>query len=95
MRLSLAVLLVFIVDMSVYPAMFADVKMSALFAAIMRAPTSGIVLMVEITPNYSHILPLMLIRLMPTTVAQPGISGSICYNYDRKAPKNSSLKAIY
>jgi CIC family chloride channel protein len=42
-----------------YPAAFAVVGMAALFAAIVRAPLTGIVLILEMTENYSLMLPLL------------------------------------
>lgn len=59
-----------IVDISVHPAMFAVAGMGALFAAVVRAPVTGIVLVVEMTQNYSLILPLMVTCLTATTVVQ-------------------------
>lgn len=41
------------------PAVFAVVGMAAFFAAIVRAPLTGIVLIVEMTGNYEQILPLL------------------------------------
>jgi CIC family chloride channel protein len=57
-------------DMSVHPGMFAVAGMGALFAAVVRAPVTGIVLVVEMTQNYSLILPLMVTCLTATTVVQ-------------------------
>ncbi|HEV8238849.1 MAG TPA: H(+)/Cl(-) exchange transporter ClcA [Thermoanaerobaculia bacterium] len=42
------------------PTAFAVVGMGALFAAIVRAPLTGIVLILEMTENYSLMLPLLL-----------------------------------
>lgn len=58
------------IDMSVYPGMFAVAGMGALFSAAVRAPITGIVLVVEMTNNYSLILPLMVTCLTSTTVMQ-------------------------
>jgi CIC family chloride channel protein len=41
------------------PAVFAVVGMAAYFTAIVRAPLTGIVLIVEMTGNYSLVLPLL------------------------------------
>ena len=57
-------------DMSLHPGMFAVAGMGALFAAVVRAPVTGIVLVVEMTQNYSLILPLMVTCLTATTVVQ-------------------------
>jgi chloride channel protein, CIC family len=42
-----------------FPAVFAVVGMAAYFAAIVRAPLTGIMLIVEMTGNYSLMLPLL------------------------------------
>ncbi len=57
-------------DVTVEPEMFAVAGMGALFAAVVRAPITGIVLVVEMTENYSLILPLMVTCLTATTVVQ-------------------------
>ncbi len=41
------------------PAVFAVVGMAAYFTAIVRAPLTGIMLIVEMTGNYEHMLPLL------------------------------------
>ena len=58
------------IDMSVHPGMFAVAGMGALFAAAVRAPITGIVLVVEMTHNYLLILPLMVTCLTATSVVQ-------------------------
>ena len=58
------------VDPSIHPGMFAVAGMGALFASAVRAPLTGIVLVVEMTQNYSLILPLMVTCLTSTTVVQ-------------------------
>ncbi|MCX7116507.1 MAG: H(+)/Cl(-) exchange transporter ClcA [Legionellales bacterium] len=57
-------------DTTVHPQMFAVAGMGALFAAVVRAPVTGIVLVVEMTQNYALILPLMVTCLTATTVVQ-------------------------
>lgn len=57
-------------DLSIHPGMFAVAGMGALFAAAVRAPITGIVLVVEMTQNYSLILPLMVTCLTSTLVVQ-------------------------
>jgi CIC family chloride channel protein len=57
-------------DMTVHPGMFAVAGMGALFAAVVRAPVTGIVLVVEMTQNYSLILPLMVTCLTATIIVQ-------------------------
>lgn len=51
-------------------SMFAMAGMGGLFAACIRAPLTGIVLIVEMTQNYQMILPLMITCLTATTVVQ-------------------------
>jgi CIC family chloride channel protein len=55
---------------ALYPGMFAVAGMGALFAAVIRSPLTGIVLVVEMTQNYSLILPLMVSCFTSTTVVQ-------------------------
>ena len=57
-------------DLTAGPGVFAVAGMGALFAAVVRAPVTGIVLVVEMTQNYSLILPLMVTCLAATTVVQ-------------------------
>ncbi|MCC5792978.1 MAG: H(+)/Cl(-) exchange transporter ClcA [Legionellaceae bacterium] len=57
-------------DSTIHPGMFAVAGMGALFAAAVRAPVTGIVLVVEMTQNYMLILPLMVTCLTATTVVQ-------------------------
>ncbi len=57
-------------DASTQQGMFAVAGMGGLFSATVRAPMTGILLMVEMTQNYSLILPLMVICLTATTVSQ-------------------------
>ena len=58
------------VDTSIHAGMFAVAGMGALFSACIRAPITGIVLIVEMTQNYQLILPLMVSCLTSTTVIQ-------------------------
>jgi len=57
-------------DLSVHPGMFAVAGMGALFAACVRSPITGVVLVIEMTQNYSLILPLMITCIASTTVVQ-------------------------
>lgn len=59
-----------IVDFSIHPGMFAVAGMGGLFAAAVRSPITGVVLVVEMTQNYSLILPLMITCITSTTVMQ-------------------------
>lgn len=60
----------FIFDLTIDPGMFAVAGMGALFSAVVRAPLTGVVLVVEMTQNYNLILPLMVSCLTATTVMQ-------------------------
>ncbi|MDI9819287.1 MULTISPECIES: H(+)/Cl(-) exchange transporter ClcA [unclassified Legionella] len=57
-------------DTTVHAGMFAVAGMGALFSAAVRAPVTGIILVVEMTQNYSLILPLMVSCLTSTTIVQ-------------------------
>ena len=61
-----------------HPGIFAVAGMAALFSATVRAPLTGIVLTVEMTLNYSQILPLILTCMSATLVAQ-GLGGKPIY----------------
>ncbi|NOQ32343.1 MAG: H(+)/Cl(-) exchange transporter ClcA [Helicobacteraceae bacterium] len=55
-------------SISIAPAVFAVVGMGALFSSTVRAPLTGIVLVVELTQNYTLILPLIVTSLVATIV---------------------------
>lgn len=57
-------------DPAISPGMFAVAGMGALFSAAVRAPITGIILVVEMTQNYFLILPLMITCLTSTTIVQ-------------------------
>ncbi len=59
-----------LLDQTTQQGMFAVAGMGGLFAASVRVPITGIVLVVEMTQNYSLILPMMVTCLMATTVVQ-------------------------
>jgi chloride channel protein, CIC family len=61
-----------------HPGIFAVAGMGALFSATVRAPLTAIVLTVEMTLNYSQILPLILTCMSATIVAQ-GLGGKPIY----------------
>ena len=52
------------------PAVFAVVGMAAYFTAIIRAPLTGIVLIVEMTGNYNQMLPLLVSCFCAYAVAE-------------------------
>lgn len=60
----------FFSDLSLHPGMFAVAGMGGLFAAAIRAPITGIVMVVEMTQNYLLILPLMVCCLTANVVMQ-------------------------
>ena len=57
-------------DIVPIPAVFAVVGMAAYFAAIVRAPLTGIMLIVEMTGNYSQMLPLLVACFCAYAVAE-------------------------
>ncbi|WP_316675943.1 H(+)/Cl(-) exchange transporter ClcA [uncultured Tolumonas sp.] len=57
-------------ELTVQYGVFPIVGMGALFAASVRAPVTGIVLVTEMTNNYALILPMMVTTLSATLVAQ-------------------------
>ena len=57
-------------SMHLEPGMFAIAGMGALFAATVRAPVTGILLVIELTHNYDLILPLLITTLGATMAAQ-------------------------
>jgi len=52
------------------PAVFAVVGMAAYFTAIVRAPLTGVVLIIEMTGNYEQMLPLLVSCFFAYTVAE-------------------------
>ncbi len=60
----------FVTDVTVEAGMFAVAGMGGLFAAAVRAPITGVVLVVEMTQNYLLILPLMITCITATIVMQ-------------------------
>lgn len=56
--------------LNIDPGMFAIAGMGALFAATVRAPITGILLVIEMTNNYHLILPLIITTLGATIMAQ-------------------------
>ena len=57
---------------SLVPAHFAVAGMGAFFAAVVRAPLTGIILTAEMTGNFTQILPLML-TCMAATITSHGL----------------------
>lgn len=56
--------------LGIEPGTFAIAGMGALFAATVRAPLTGIILVIEMTDNYQLILPLLVTIIGATMVAQ-------------------------
>ncbi len=57
-------------DLTLEPGIFALAGMSGLFAASVGAPITGVILVIEMTKNYSLILPLMLTCMVSCIVMQ-------------------------
>lgn len=57
-------------DLAPQPAVFAVVGMAAYFTAIVRAPLTGIMLIVEMTGNYEQVLPLLVSCFCAYAVAE-------------------------
>ena len=55
---------------NVVPAVFAVVGMAAYFTAIVRAPLTGVVLIIEMTGNYEQMLPLLISCFFAYAVAE-------------------------
>ena len=66
-------------ELIVHPQIFAVAGMGALFSATVRAPLTGIALSIEMTANYSLILPLILTCMIAAIVAQ-GLGGRPIYS---------------
>lgn len=66
-------------DLVAQPGVYAVAGMGALFAATVRAPVTGIILVVEMTDNYQLILPLLMTCLGATFIAQ-ALGGSPLYS---------------
>lgn len=82
-------LLWLIPELDIHPGMFAVAGMGALFSAAVRAPVTGIILVVEMTQNYSLILPLMVSCLTSTTVVQLAGNEPIYTQLLRRTLKNA------
>lgn len=77
---------------NVESGMFAVAGMGALFAATVRAPVTGIILVVEMTQNYEMILPLMVTCLTATMVVQAAGNPPIYTQLLRRTLKRASAK---
>lgn len=75
-----------------HPQIFAVAGMGALFSATVRAPLTGIALTIEMTDNYSLILPLIMTCMVAAIVAQ-GLGGSPIYTILLKRTLERAQKA--
>src|SRR5262249_25084837 len=68
-------------ELGVQPVAFAVVGMAAFFTAVVRAPVTGIVLVMEMTPSFSSLLPMLAAcstaMLVPTLLGDPPIYDSL------------------
>jgi len=81
----------FLPSMLLDPGILAVAGMGALFSATVRAPLTGIVLVVEMTQNYALIFPLMVACLTATTVVQLAGVAPIYTQLLRRNLKDSSV----
>lgn len=76
-------------DLLAHPQTFALLGMGALFTAVVRAPLTGIILMVELTGQYEFMLPLLVACLTAYGVVEwmrmPGIYESLRHRQSVKA----------
>src|SRR6202008_3118246 len=68
-------------DLNIQPEGFALVGMAAFFTGVVRAPLTGIVLVVEMTANVTMLLPMLgasfMVMLVPTLMRDPPIYDSL------------------
>jgi CIC family chloride channel protein len=71
-------------DLAPDPRAFAVVGMAALFTAVARSPLTGIVLVIELTANFTLLLPMLAAcfaaTLVPTLLREPSIYDSLRVN---------------
>ncbi|MFB9136583.1 H(+)/Cl(-) exchange transporter ClcA [Vibrio olivae] len=79
-------------ELDIDPGMFAIAGMGALFAATVRAPITGIVLVIEMTNNYYLILPLITTCLGAVVVAHMFGGQPIYSQLLRRTLKNEKLR---
>jgi len=77
------------------PAAFAVAGMAAYFAAVVRAPLTGIVLVLEMTGNYEQLFPLLVACMMAYLVAEhlrskPVYDALLGYDLQRSAPNQTT-----
>ncbi|MCW8335927.1 H(+)/Cl(-) exchange transporter ClcA [Vibrio paucivorans] len=79
-------------ELDIVPGMFAIAGMGALFAATVRAPITGILLVIEMTNNYYLILPLIITSLGAVIFAQLLGGQPIYSQLLRRTLKNEKLR---
>lgn len=79
-------------DLPIEPGMFAIAGMGALFAATVRAPITGILLVIEMTNNYYLILPLIITSLGAVICAQACGGKPIYSQLLHRTIKNEKLR---
>ena len=76
-----------------HPEVFAVLGMGALLTAIVRAPLTGIVLMIELTGKYDYMLPLLVSCFAAYGVAEAMNDGPI-YEVLRERAKRRLVPAL-
>lgn len=79
-------------SLDITPGMFAIAGMGALFAATVRAPITGILLVIELTNNYYMILPLLITSLAAAICSQLFGGKPIYSQLLHRTLKNQKLK---
>ncbi|MFC5080040.1 H(+)/Cl(-) exchange transporter ClcA [Vibrio thalassae] len=79
-------------NLPIEPAVFAIAGMGALFSATVRAPITGILLVIEMTNNYHLILPLIITALGATVIAQAMGGQPIYSQLLHRTIKNEKLR---
>jgi CIC family chloride channel protein len=79
-------------ELPIEPAVFAIAGMGALFSATVRAPITGILLVIEMTNNYHLILPLIITALGATVIAQAMGGQPIYSQLLHRTIKNEKLR---
>ncbi|MGD8111550.1 H(+)/Cl(-) exchange transporter ClcA [Vibrio sp. TRT 21S02] len=81
-------------ELDIQPGMFAIAGMGALFAATVRAPITGILLVIEMTNNYYLILPLIITSLGAVIFAQVLGGQPIYSQLLHRTLKNEKLRQV-
>lgn len=83
-------------DISGTPAAYAVAGMASFFAAVVRAPFTGVVLVLEMTANYEQLFPLLVSCMVAYIISErlktkPIYEALLAYDLERNVPK----QAIY